>query len=202
MNPKSQYSKALNLSKKGKYEKAIVEFNKVIFKDPGNAEALCDRGVAKFHLKDIEGAIKDLDRALEIEPENPYRYASRAYIRDKAGDTSGAIDDYRMAVELDPENGVSQNNLGLLEEKLGYMDKAKKRFRIADSLNIDFSNEEIEALKKRDEMVSSLLNELNIKVDDQKSIEPNLLKQMLSIFTSGKERKDFLVFLKSMFKRG
>lgn len=202
MDLQRQYSKALSLSKKGKYEKAIIEFDKVIFKDPLNAEALCDRGVAKFHLKDLDGALKDLDRALELEPENPYRYASRAYVRDKAGDISCAIDDYRMAVELDPENGVSQNNLGLLEEKQGYIDKAKNRFRIADRLNIDFTNEEVESLQKRDEIVSSLLTELNIKVDDPKTIEPTLLNQMLSIFKSGKERKDFLVFLKNMFTRG
>lgn len=201
MDIKNQYTKALNLSKSGKYEKAIIEFDKVISRDPGNAEALCDRGVAKFHLKDMEGAIEDLNRALELEPGNPYRYASRAYIRDKAGDTSGAIDDYRKAVELDPENGVSQNNLGLLEEKQGYIERAKKRYQVADMLNIDLTNEDAESLQKRDELVKSLLNELNIQVDDQKSVEPSLLKQMFSIFISGKEREDFFGFLKNMFKK-
>lgn len=198
------YSKALKLSRQGKYEKAILEFDKVVSREPRNADALSDRGVAKFHVKDFEGALSDMDQALELEPNNPYRYASRAYIRDKSGDTKGAIEDYKKAIELDPENAVSHNNLGLLEEKQGYIDRAKLRFQLADRLSEDFElEEEIISIQKRDEMVDSLLKDLNISVDDQKDKKEkiSLLRQMLMVFSSKEERSDFFGFLKKIFKK-
>ena len=74
MNIKNLYIKGLKLSKDGKYSKAISEFDRILSDNPKNAEVLSDRGVARFHLNDIEGALSDLNKALELEPENPYRY--------------------------------------------------------------------------------------------------------------------------------
>lgn len=200
MKTEKIYSKALKLSKEGNYTRAILEFDKVILRDPSNADALSDRGVAKFHLSDLEGALNDLDQALELEPENPYRYASRAYIRDKSGDTHGAIEDYRKAIELDPKNAVSHNNLGLLEERLGYMQLARKCYSSADQLSDEFKLEdEIISIQQRDEMVGKLLEELEISVDEEKEI--SLLGQMLSVFTSKEERKDFWDYIKKFFNR-
>ena len=59
MDIKSLYIKALKLSKSGEYAKAIKEFDKVIIQNPSNAEAYSDRGVAKFHLSDLKGALDD-----------------------------------------------------------------------------------------------------------------------------------------------
>lgn len=193
------YKRAMKYSKKGDYQKAILEFDKIIVKDPSNAEVLSDRAVAKMHLNDLEGALDDMDQALELEPENPYRYASRAYVRDRSGDTKGAIEDYRKAIELDPENAVSHNNLGLLEEKLGYMEMARKRYQTADKLGVHIE-EEILSIQKRDQMVDQLLKDLEIPVDTDDGPQRSLIAQMLSVFTSKDERRDFLNYIRNFFK--
>jgi Flp pilus assembly protein TadD len=200
-NIKSLYMKALRLSKEGNYLKSIKEFNKLILQDPSNSEAISDRGVVKYHLNNLEGALEDMNTALNLDPSNPFRYASRAYIKERSGDTLGAIEDYRKSIELDPENAVSHNNLGLLEEKLGYMNRADKRFELADNLNISKdSSFNSESAVKRDELIQRLLSELNIPVEEKSLDRPGLINQMLAIFKSSAERKDFLKFLKNLLR--
>jgi len=201
MNIKNIYNNALNLSKHGKYSEAIKEFDKFILVNPTNADALCDRGVAKYHINDFAGSLSDLNAALNLEPDNPYRYASRAFIRDCSGDTEGAIKDYKRSLVLDPNNAVSQNNLGMLEEKFGYKEKAKKRFKLADILSENWeSNETIDSLKKQDDLVNQLLEELNIPVDNKNKSDKSVLSQMLSVLHSSDERKDFISFIKKLLR--
>ena len=196
---KSLYIKALRLSKEGNYTKAISEFDKLILQDPTNSEAISDRGVVKFHLNDLEGALEDMNQALSLEPKNPFRYASRAYIKERSGDTLGAIEDYRQSIELDPENAVSHNNLGLLEEKLGYMERAKKRFELADNIIKDEDRSlDPEGAIKRDALIQDLLSDLNIVVEEKSVKKTGLMTQMLQIFTSSEARRDFFRFLKEM----
>ena len=200
MDVKSLYTKALKLSKQGEYSKAIREFDKILGQQPYYADALSDRGVAKYHVNDYDGALDDLNVALKLEPHNPYRYASRAYIRDRAGDTQGAIEDYRKAIELEPENAVSQNNLGLLEEKLGYMERSKKRYKLADKLSEDVNQGDVISTKERDEIVDQLLTELNIEVGKKEEAPNSVIFQMISVFKSKTERKDFLLFLQKLLR--
>ena len=112
MNSNDLYSKALDLSKQGQYSKAIKEFDKFISHNPHNADVFSDRGVAKYHVKDFEGSLKDFNTALELEPENPYRYASRAYIRDCSGDTEGAIATERRRAKVSEDKGQEADRLG------------------------------------------------------------------------------------------
>ena len=134
MSNQRLYNKALKYVKKKDYSRAIKYFNLLIELHPSDADAISERGVSRFHMNDLQGAMSDMNKSLELEPKNPYRYASRAYIRSRKGDTKGAISDYKRAIELDPEDAISYNNLGLLEEKLGYMQQSKKRFQLADKL--------------------------------------------------------------------
>lgn len=191
MDVNSLYIKALNYSKKGQFSKAILHFNKILLENPSKADVLSDRAVAKFHLKDIEGALTDLNLALELEPENPYRYASRAYIREKNGDTMGAIDDYRKSIELDPENAVTHNSLAMLEEKLAYTHKTKP---------ITFDQVSVPS-EESEKAVTSLLEELNIPVNNESGRHNGLWQQMLTLLYSREERNDFMRFLFRFFSK-
>ena len=196
MSDKNLYDKALDFVKKKNYPEAIRYFDQMIALNPKDADAISERGVSRFHLKDLNGAMKDMNKSLELQPDNPYRYASRAYIRDQNNDTEGAIEDYKKAIELDPEDAISQNNLGMLEEKLGYMTKAKKRFEIADSLASIKDQPIQEAISiDSNDAVDDLLDELDIKVVENKSKKTSLLKYMMSIFISKKNRQEYWQFL-------
>ena len=70
MDLKTRYNRALKLSQKGAYIKAIEEFDKILSFNPGHADSLSDRGVAKYHINDYKGALEDMDKALNLEPEN------------------------------------------------------------------------------------------------------------------------------------
>lgn len=202
MNVQDRYSKGIKLNKEGKYEQALREFNKIIEVEPRNADAYSDRGVSKFHLKDLKGALDDMNLAVNLEPENPYRYASRAYIRERNGDIEGAITDYRKSIELDPENAISHNNLGLLEERLGYLEIARNRFKKADELaeiqlplQVDNTNHET------DVVIESLLRELNIPLQQETVQQVTLFQLIKGVFTSRKMRRDYFNFLKAGFRK-
>ena len=201
MNSKSLFNKGLESAKKRKYLRAIAYFNRVIKNDPNNPDVYSERGVSKFHVKDIEGALADMNKSLALDPDNAYRYASRAYMLEQNGDTLGAINDYKKAIELDPDNAVSHNNLGLLEEKLGYIEQAKTRFKLADELADDseLAKEEILSEYKRNHAVDELLNELNIPLE--KNQKETYWAYIRSLFNSSSRRRDYVRFLRDIFKK-
>ena len=196
MKGQDLYSRALRFSKNGENERALQDFNAILISDPKNADVLCDRAVVRYHLKDAEGALKDLDEAVSIEPFNPYLYASRACIRERSGDLSGAIEDYRMALELDPENIISGNNLELLEEKLMYSGKVVEK---QASAAIKGRHDAVSVLDEADKVVAALLGELNISAPEYRH-KSGLFNKMFSVFTSRSERRDFLNFLRRLFR--
>lgn len=198
MTSKQLYNRGLKLIRKGDYTAALRDLDRSIALDPRDADAYSDRGVTKFHLKNLDGALADMNESLRLDPENPYRYASRAYIRDSKGDLKGAIEDYRKALEMDPENAINQNNLGLLEEKLGYMKNAQKRFNIADAI-ADTETDSLtqNAWEARNKKVKQLLDELNIDVRTEKKL--TLFGHMMSIFKSKESFREYLGFIRKIF---
>lgn len=53
---------------------------------------IVNRGIAKGHLGDLEGAIKDVETALEVEPSNPIFIKHRALLAYKSDDNEKAIE--------------------------------------------------------------------------------------------------------------
>ena len=67
-----------------------------------------NRGYAKSHIGDYEGAITDFDRAIELDPDDGWPYTYRGYSKMNIGDHEGAIIDFNRAVEIDPNDTYSQ----------------------------------------------------------------------------------------------
>jgi len=53
-----------------KVDDAVVDFNRAIELNSNNADAYEQRGVAKSHLKDTNGALSDFNKAIESQPGN------------------------------------------------------------------------------------------------------------------------------------
>ena len=124
---------AFSYQKTKRWENAMECWNRLIAKNPNNAEYYNERGVCKFNMR-FKHAIQDFNRAVELEPNNPYFHSCRAYIKDKTGDTEGSVEDYTKSLSLDPTDAITMNNLGLAEQKLGHTAKARAQFKASDEL--------------------------------------------------------------------
>jgi tetratricopeptide (TPR) repeat protein len=65
-------------------------------------EIFANRGVARFEIGDVDGALADFEHALELDDELVAAYLNRAMVRRATGDVDGAVSDYDAAIEYDP----------------------------------------------------------------------------------------------------
>jgi len=204
--PQLHLNRGRILSRLGRTEEALVEFDLITALEPYNTDFISDRAVVLHLLKRNEEALTELDRAANLDPKNPYRYSSRAYFKDRIGDLEGAIADYETAIELDPEDAVSHNNKGMVEEKLGYQQRSKKSFEKADDL-VGYKSKDSSTLSPNPAEESSNFPEIDPKVKARPVI-PSQKKEMSfghfintlgAVFTDAKARKEFTDYLKSMF---
>jgi tetratricopeptide (TPR) repeat protein len=78
-----------------------------------------DRGVAKFKVGNIKGAIQDYDRAISINPKYGESYVNRGIAKFKVGNIKGAIQDYDRAIAIDPKDGEAYYNRGIARFESG-----------------------------------------------------------------------------------
>ena len=204
-----KHEEAHETLKKGEIDKAILLYTEALQNAENDCNIISDRAVAYLHKQDKLRSIADFDKAVQLEPDYAYRYAARAFAKQNFGDTDGAVEDYKKAIELDPNDSVAHNNLGLLLEQQGYQKEAQERFDRADKL----SKAEDKLYEMMDEMESGedkppqskqepkveINQEVKTTLDqeDQNSTKSEELKK---IFTSRKQFKEFVQFVRSGFK--
>lgn len=206
MEQREFYLSGIEQMKQGNYLTAFHIFSDAIRHFPRNADFFSERGVARFHLNDLQGALDDMNRAQELEPDKPYRYSSRAFIKDALKDVEGAINDYKRAIELDPEDDIAYNNLGLLEEKLGFAQMAETRYKVADDLAVTKVRKQQDFIHigpEGERLIESFKNELNLRVVDHPSSaapenrrKNNIWKVAFSVFRSKKAMREYFTYLK------
>src|SRR5262249_48577897 len=77
---------------------AASNFDKVRVLDPLAAAAYANRGLARYRLRDYEGAISDCDRAISIHPRLPMAYNTRGVVRYALKDYDRALADFDRAI--------------------------------------------------------------------------------------------------------
>lgn len=190
-NIEKSIEKAEKFYAEHKFKDAIYWYTRALSLSP-NADIYSERAVSYFHNDQLKESLEDMNRAQELEPERSYRYASRAYIKDAMGDVEGAIRDYEKAIELDPDDAIAHNNLGLLIEKLGHHQKAKVFFDFADAM----------AQKEQGDATAMVDRPRNIQSDLNKERRGTSLgSEVLKVFTSADQFKEFLRFVGNGFKR-
>lgn len=183
--------RALIHRRKERYQASLTDYETLVNLLPQDASIISERGIAKFHTKDVPGALEDLDKAQELEPENPYRYSSRAYIKTALKDIKGAIEDYEKTLELNPDDPISLNNLGLLEEQLGRMDSAKNKYRRSDELN-NITVPNVPSKGPQETVVNNKGELQEVKL----TLASEFIKTIKLLFTNAEERKAFFEFVK------
>jgi tetratricopeptide (TPR) repeat protein len=99
------------------FEEAAAAYSRAIELRPSSARAYHGRAIARFELKDYDGAVTDAARADVLEPYNrDYRrtvaiiYGRRATVRINAGDFDGGMEDYEEAHKLNPDDPTPRHN--------------------------------------------------------------------------------------------
>jgi outer membrane protein len=131
------------------YKEAKKIFEKVVEKDPENADAQIDLAIC--YMNDMDQAnpmkgIQILRTVVDKDPKNTRAILQLGHFSVISGQYSKAIDRYQQALEIDPGLTEAYFHLGDTYAKMGEMDKAEKYLLIYRDLLE--SDEEKKALDK------------------------------------------------------
>lgn len=124
-------ARAQDLLDRGALDDADRIVRDVLAATPGDADALCLRGLIANRRRDHTAAIEALLAALEVQPETPRAWLAlgNAYARD--GQPAAAAEAYREAVKREPGWNDARFNLGLMQKQLGDRAAAIRAFHAA-----------------------------------------------------------------------
>lgn len=94
----------------GEYQKAIDAYGTAEHFNIRSAEIYNNRGLAYYHLHDLNSALSDFDRAIDIDHEFSYAYNNRGIIYQEMSQTKNSIDDFTIALQLNPRYVYALNN--------------------------------------------------------------------------------------------
>ncbi|MFF3347452.1 tetratricopeptide repeat protein [Streptomyces sp. NPDC002779] len=122
----------------GRYERAMLEYDRAIALDGELASAYFGRGSVRAHLGDYAAAVEDLDRAHALDPEGAEILAVRGDYHRILGDHEAALRDLDRAVELDRTRPTAWAARGVVQHALGQTDLALADLEQALVLAPDF----------------------------------------------------------------
>jgi hypothetical protein len=140
------------LFSQGEYEKCLAILNKLLEKDPNNAEIHAWMGSAlgmlaqktpDMMMKMQYGmrAMQEFETAVQLDPNNIVARIGRGMSMLMApppfGNVDVAVSDFQKVVELDPDNVDGHFNLGLAYQKKGEIEKSKREFEETMKLKPD-----------------------------------------------------------------
>ncbi|MBN2440083.1 MAG: tetratricopeptide repeat protein [Spirochaetales bacterium] len=154
-------------SKKGEYEKAIIDYNKAIGLDPDNSKCYCNRGLSYAYKREYENAITDFTKAIELNPKYASAYNNRGLIYFYKSDYDRAMSDYEKCLSLDPNYIFAYYNRGIILEKKDEYDEAIQDYTIV----LDLDPMYIDAYKRRGEIYATKIKYAKAMNDYHKVIQ-------------------------------
>ncbi len=123
------YNKAYSLSSLGHLEEALECYNKVLARDPENADAWNNKGGCLRKLGRFKEAIQSYEISIQKNPHNATAWSNKGNCLYSLGKFPLAIVHLNRAIELDPLNESAWLNKALVEERLGLRREAATSFR-------------------------------------------------------------------------
>ena len=131
VNYKHFIVKARHDLSEGRFTDAMLMLNKAISSQPDNYEAYFLRGVAKYNLEDLSGALGDFDKTLVLHPLYIHALQYRGICNQRLNNQKEALDDFAQVISIDPYNAeiyaaraVTYLQLGRYEDALNDNDMA------------------------------------------------------------------------------
>jgi tetratricopeptide (TPR) repeat protein len=109
------FNDAFNQQNKGNYAKALALWNKAIEQNPIEPAAYVNRGITRYYLKDLRGAVEDLSVAISKKPDYTDAYYNRGTIRELLKDYAGALEDFEKYRELAPPEAKSAQLTAIID---------------------------------------------------------------------------------------
>lgn len=109
---KNSYHKGIEYHKQGKFDEAIIEYDKAIKINPGLAVVYLDRGLSYAQKGDYAKAVLDFDKAISLAPKFSKAYGALGNLYNRQGNYDLAIDNFSNAIELDPMDMYSYRGRG------------------------------------------------------------------------------------------
>jgi lipoprotein NlpI len=119
----------------GDYDRAIVDYNEALRRDPKLSFAYNNLGNALRAKGDDEAAITDYSRAIELDPKFIVAYLNRGNAAYAGGHKDRAFADYNSAIRLDPKSGYAYRERAIANLYAGRVDKASADIVQAGKLN-------------------------------------------------------------------
>jgi tetratricopeptide (TPR) repeat protein len=103
--PRAFFERGVLLAaRKRAYDRAIIDFNRVLQLAPGDVDALIRRGDAYGQMGDFGHALADLDRAVDLAPDYAQAYIFRGITNSRRHENELAAADFDNALKIDPRN--------------------------------------------------------------------------------------------------
>ena len=126
--PAAEYAehmdRAVDLMKKGEYERAVPEWNRALELAPQEWRAHNSLGVALMETGKVDEAISHYHEALALNPEYAEAHNNLGEASATQGAAAEAIAQFEKAVASDPEYAVAHANLGMILARTGRADEA------------------------------------------------------------------------------
>ncbi|XP_064546817.1 small glutamine-rich tetratricopeptide repeat-containing protein beta [Drosophila montana] len=125
------------LMKDGKYNEALLQYNRAITFDPKNPIFYCNRAAAHIRLGDNERAVTDCKSALLYNVNYSKAYCRLGVAYSNLGKFNEAEHAYAKAIELEPDNADYRNNLEVVRNA---RNQPPQLSHLSDGLNAMLSN--------------------------------------------------------------
>lgn len=109
------YMRGLVNNTRGRYEKAIEDFNASLQTAPAGLsyKIYLGRGMSYMNLLEYESAMDDLSKSVSLNDTSASAYQTRAMLNYELRDYKAAIDDFKKALDNSAGNSVLFFNLGM-----------------------------------------------------------------------------------------
>lgn len=97
------------------WKNTLVLFNHAIRQSPDAAFAYNNRGIAKFSMGNIDGALTDYNQAITLNPQYSGAYYNRGIVYYNTGKYENAIEDYSKGISLNPDFASCYVARGIIE---------------------------------------------------------------------------------------
>lgn len=134
------------LMKDGKYNEALLQYNRAITYDPKNPIFYCNRAAAYSRLGDNDRAIIDCKTALVYNPNYGKAYGRLGIAYLNLGKYEEAQQAYTKAIELEPDNEHYRTNLEVARNARNYPQNNNMIPQLTAGLNAMLSNPAIRNL--------------------------------------------------------
>jgi tetratricopeptide (TPR) repeat protein len=126
------------LFRKGQFDDAVVQYQKVLRIYPNYAQAHNNLGLDLFHKGQLDDALVHYQKALEINPNIPETHSNLGMALFQKGRVDDAFVHYQKALEINPNYPEAHRNLGNVLIQEGQVEDAVAHYQKALEINPDF----------------------------------------------------------------